>query len=92
LKRDYPHWLAGKDNYAYQTLGWEELDIFQNVDFYFGELVEHKTHYQQLKNVPEWELWRRLEELERRLEKVEVLTEERDKHLEKLRILKRLGW
>jgi hypothetical protein len=92
LKRDYPHWLAGKDNYAYQTLGLEELDLFQNVDFYYGELIEHKTHYQQLKQTPEWELWRRLEALEKRLEKVEVLAEERDKHIEKLRSVKRLGW
>jgi hypothetical protein len=92
LKREYQYWLAGKDNYAYQVLGLEELDLFQNVDFYFGELVERKTHYQQLKQVPEWELWRRLEELERRLEKVKVLAEERDKHLGKLREVKRLGW
>jgi hypothetical protein len=91
LRRDYP-WLAGKDNYAYQVLGLEELDLFQNVDFYFGELVEHRTHYQQLKQVPEAELWRRLDELERRVEKIEVLTEERDKHLEKLKTIKRLGW
>jgi hypothetical protein len=92
LKRDYPYWLAGKDNYAYQVLGLEELDLFQNIDFYYGELIEHKTHYQQLKQVPEWELWRRLEELERRLEKVEILTEERDKHMAKLKEVKRLGW
>jgi hypothetical protein len=92
IKRDYPYWLAGKDNYVYQTLGLEELDLFQNVDFYFGELVEHKAHYQQLKNIPDWELWRRLEKLERRLEKVEVLTEERDKHISKVKEVKRLGW
>jgi hypothetical protein len=90
-RRDYP-WLAGKDSYAYQVLGLEELDLFQNVDFYFGELVEHRTHYDQLKRVPDWELWRRLEVLEERLSKVEVLTEERDKHLEKLKTIKRLGW
>ena len=92
LKRDYRHWLAGKDNYAYQTLGWEELDLFQNVDFYYGELVEHRTHYQQLKQVPDWVILARLEELERRLEKVEVLTEGRDKHIAKLKEVKRLGW
>jgi hypothetical protein len=92
LKRDYPHWLAGKDNYAYQTLGWEELDLFQNVDFYYGELIEHKTHYDQLKRVPDFEMRRRLEVLEKRLEKVEVLTKERDRHMEKLKTIKRLGW
>jgi hypothetical protein len=92
LKRDYTHWLAGKDNYAYQVLGLEELDLFQNVDFYFGELVEHKTHYQQLKQVPDFEMWGRLEVLEEKLSRVTVLAEERDKHLEKLRSIKRLGW
>jgi hypothetical protein len=92
LRRNYPHWLAGKDNYAYQVLGWEELDLFQNVDFYYGELIEHKTRYDQLKRVPDWEIRRRLEELERRLERVTILTEERDRHLEKLRSIKRLGW
>jgi hypothetical protein len=92
LKKDFPHWLAGKDNYAYQTLGLEELDLLQNVDFYYGELVEHRIHYQQLKQVPEWELWRRIEELERRLEGVRVLTEERDRHLEKLNAVKKIGW
>ena len=92
LKRDFQHWLAGKDNYAYQVSGLEELDLFQDVDFYFGELVEHKAHYQQLKNVPEWELWRRLEALEEKLSKVTVLTEERDKHMEKLKTIKKLGW
>jgi hypothetical protein len=92
LKRDYQYWVAGKDNYAYQVLGLEELDLFQNIDFYHGELIEHKTHYQQLKQVPEAELWRRLEELERRLERVTVLTEERDKHISKLKEVKRLGW
>jgi hypothetical protein len=92
LKRDYPHWLAGKDNYVYQVLGLEELDLFQNIDFYHGELIEHKTHYQQLKQTPEWELWRRLEVLEEKLNKVTVLTEERDKHISKLKEVKRLGW
>jgi hypothetical protein len=92
LKQEFTHWLAGKDNYAYQTLGLEELDLLQNVDFYHGELVEHRTHYQQLRQVQDFEMWRRLEELERRLEKVEVLAEERDKHMEKLKTIKRLGW
>jgi len=92
LKHDFPHWLAGKDNYAYQTLGWEELDVFQNVDFYYGELIEHRKHYDQLKQVPEAEIWRRLEELERKLVNMEVLHEERDKHMDKLKEIKKKGW
>jgi hypothetical protein len=92
LKKDYPYWLAGKDSFAYQVLGWEVLDWFQNVDFYYGELVEHKTHYDQLKQVPEWEIMRRLYELRERLTKVSVLVDERDKHLKKLDEILRKGW
>jgi hypothetical protein len=92
LKKDYPYWLAGKDSFAYQVLGWEVLDWFQNVDFYYGELVEHKTHYDQLKQVPEWEIMRRLYELRERLTKVSVLADERDKHLKKLDEILRKGW
>jgi hypothetical protein len=40
LRKDYPHWLAGKDNFAYQVLGLEIFDFFQNIDFYYGELIE----------------------------------------------------
>jgi len=92
LKRDFKHWLAGKDNYAYQTLGLEVFDLFQNVDFYYGELIEHKAHYDQLKMVPEQEIRRRLEELEEKLRRVGVLAEERDRHLSKLREVVRRGW
>jgi len=92
LKRDFTHWLAGKDNYAYQALGWEHLDLFQNVDFYYGELLEHKRHYDQLKLVPSFELERRLSELEEKLERVTALVEERDRHLAKLREVRKKGW
>jgi len=92
LKSDFKHWLAGKDNYAYQTLGLEVFELFQNVDFYYGELIEHKAHYGQLKMVPEEEIRRRLEELEERLRQVEVLAEERDKHLKKLEKVLKAGW
>jgi hypothetical protein len=37
-------------------------------------------------------IWRRLEELEHKLEKMKVLAEERDRHLVKLKEIKRLGW
>jgi len=96
LSKDYPHWLAGKDNFAYQTLGFEIFDVFQNVDFYYGELVEHRTHYDQIKQVRDQELWRRLEELENSLQHmsglVGVLADERDKHLGKVREIKKRGW
>jgi hypothetical protein len=92
LKKGYPHWLAGKDNFAYQVLGWEELDWFQNVDFYYGEFIEHKTHYQQLKQVPDWEIRNRLNELIDKMSKMTVLTDERDKHLRKVDEILRRGW
>jgi len=92
LKKDFPHWLAGKDNYAYQTLGHEVFEIFQNVDFYYGELLEHKKHYDQIKQVPDFEISRRLDELESKLLKIDVLIDERDKHHDKLREMVRKGW
>jgi len=92
LKRGFKHWLAGKDNYAYQTLGLEVFELFQSVDFYYGELIEHKAHCDQLKAVPRQEIERRLEELEERLKRIEVLHEERDKHLNKLREAVKRGW
>jgi hypothetical protein len=92
LKRDYPHWLAGKDNFAYQTLGWEILDWFQNIDFYYGELLEHKTHYQQLKQVSDREITIRLNELIDRLSKETALTDERDKHIGKAKEILKKGW
>ena len=92
LKSDFPHWLAGKDSIAYQTLGWEELDVFQNVDFYYGELLEHKTHYDQLKRVDPKEIESRLLELKARLEGMKVLPEERGKHLRKVEELLKRGW
>jgi len=92
LRREFKDWIAGKDNFAYQVLGWRILYILQNVDFYYGELIEHRTHYNQLKQVPEHEIRRRLDALEEELSRVEVLTEERDKHLGKIREIKRIGW
>jgi hypothetical protein len=92
LKGDYPHWLAGKDNFAYMCLGWEELDVLQNVDFYYGELLEHKTHYDQLKRVDPKEIESRLLELKARLEGMKVLPEERGKHLRKVEELLKKGW
>jgi hypothetical protein len=92
LKGDFKHWLAGKDNFAYMVLGDESLDLFQNVDFYYGELIEHRTHYEQLKQVPDWELRNRFNELKDKLSRVNVLIDERDKHLGKLNEILKKGW
>jgi len=92
LKGDFNHWLAGKDNFAYQVFGWEVLDLLQGVDFYYGELLEHKTHYDQLKQVQDWELRNRFNELKYKLSRVNVLVDERDKHLDKLNKILKVGW
>ena len=92
LSRDYPHWLAGKDNFAYQVLGWEELDWLQNVDFYYGELVEHRTHYSQLKQVSDDEIRGRIEELIGKLSSMGVLRGERESHIAKAKEVLRRGW
>jgi hypothetical protein len=92
LKVDYPHWLAGVHNFAYQTLGLEIFDWMQNIDFYYGELIEHKTHYQQLKQVPDLEIRNRLNELMDRLSKVTALVDERDKHIMKAKEVLARGW
>jgi hypothetical protein len=92
LKSDYSHWLAGKDNFAYQTLGLEIFNLMQNIDFYHGELLDHMTHYNQLKQVPDWEIANRLNELTDKLSRETVLTDERDKHIAKAREVLKKGW
>jgi len=92
LSRDFPHWLAGKDNFAYQVLGWEELGWLQNVDFYYGELVDHRTHYSQLKQVSDDEIRGRIEELIGKLSSMGVLRGERESHIAKAKEVLRRGW
>jgi len=86
------NWLAGKDNFAYQVLGWEELEWLQNVDFYYGELVEHRTHYSQLKQVSDDEIRSRLNELIGKLSSMGVLRGERESHIAKAKEVLRRGW
>jgi hypothetical protein len=92
LKKDYPHWLAGKDNFAYQTLGWEIFGWMQNIDFYYGELLEHKTHYQQLKQVSDKEITSKLNELIDKLNRETILVDEKDKHISKAKEILKRGW
>ena len=92
LKKDYPMWLAGKDDYAYRTLGYHEIGLLANVDFYYGELIEHRTHYNQIKQVRDEEIRNRLLQLQKELEKTTVLIEERNKHINKIKTIFKLGW
>ena len=91
LKKDFPEWIAGKDNYAYQVLGHEVLELFQVADTYYGNIVE-RIKPDAYKNVPDWEMRRTLSMWINRLKKVDVLTEERDKHIRKLEKVLRIGW
>jgi len=94
LKNDYPHWLAGKDNFAYQVLGYEGLEVLGVIDFYEGELIDHKTHYDQIKHVPDWELRNVLRMWGERLERAKpnLPVDEYRKHRGKLDKVMRLGW
>lgn len=94
LNKYFSHWLAGKDNFAYHVLGYEELEPLAVIDFYYGELIEHKTHYDQIKNVPDWEMRNTLEIWNKRLEKAKpnLPVDEYDKHRGKLGKILKLGW
>jgi hypothetical protein len=92
LRRDHPYWLAGKDNFIYQMLGLEIFEWFQNVDFYYGELIEHRTHYDQLRQVGDEEIRRRLNELIEKLSNAAGLGDERKKHIAKAKEVLKRGW
>jgi len=94
LKQQFPNWIAGKDNFAYQTLGYEWLEPLAVIDFYYGELIEHKTHYQQLKKVAPGELYRTLNMWKGRLEKYKanISPNAYEIHKKKLEAILKLGW
>lgn len=93
LRKDFPEWLAGKDDFAYRTIGHEEIEPLAVADFYYGELIDHKTYYDQLKKVPDWEMERTLKRWKERLERVTAVpTERKELHLKKLKEVLRVGW
>jgi len=94
LSRDFKHWLAGKDNFAYQVLGHEWLEPMAVADFYYGELVEHRTHYSQIKQVSDQELWFILGFWEMRLDahKDKMPGNEYEVHKRKFVEIKKRGW
>jgi len=93
LKSDFPEWIAGKDNYAYQVIGHESIEPLAIADFYYGHLIEHKSGYNQLKQVPDWELERTLNVWKERLERVTAVpSAEKEKHMNKLNEIFKLGW
>ncbi|MEM4067266.1 MAG: hypothetical protein QXV17_10465 [Candidatus Micrarchaeaceae archaeon] len=82
--------LAGKDDFAFQILGREELGYQAAADFYFGHLIEHKTHYRELKRCDAQFIRMALNNLKERLE--ETTIGEADKHLNKVKIILSKGW
>lgn len=86
------NFLAGKDDFAYQILGLECLEYFSVADFYYGNIIEHKKGYNQIRKVRDQELRRILQRYIHQLQKVNVLTEERDKHINKLKKVLSIGW
>jgi len=93
LKKDFPEWIAGSENYCYQTLGHPDIEPLAVADFYYGELIEHKTHYKQLKRVPEWEMEKTLNMWNERIKRVTAVPAERkEKHQKKLEEVLKLGW
>ena len=91
LKKEFQHWVAGKDNWAYQTLGHEIFELFQVADTYHGNIVEgYKPD--AYKKVPDWEMRKTFSMWKERLKRVSTLVEERDKHLKKLEKVEKIGW
>ncbi len=80
LKNKHTEWIAGKDNFVYQVLGLEEFEKFALADFYYGNMIQEN----KLKDVPTDYLMNRLEQIKSELEKITILPEERDKHLNKI--------
>jgi len=91
LKQEFTEWIAGKDNYAYQTLGHEGFESFQVADTYYGNIVEgYKPD--AYRNVPDWEMRRTLQMWKERLKCAEVVKSEAENHLKKLEEVEKKGW
>jgi len=88
LKREFPNWIAGKHDFAYQCLGYADLEPLSVADFYDGAM-EGYYGKDPFRNVPEWELERTIMRWKERLKRSNVLSELKDKHEKKLnRVLK----
>jgi len=93
LKQEFTEWIVGIENFAFQVLGHEDIEPLAVADFYYGELIEHKTHYKQLKRVPEWEMERTLNMWNERIKRVTAIPAERkEKHQKKMSEILKKGW
>ena len=86
--RKHFDWIAGKHDFAYQTLGYADLEPLAVADFYDGA-VEGYYGKDPFKNVPQWELERTVTRWIDRLNRSRVTAELKLKHERKLkRVLK----
>lgn len=93
LKQKFTEWIAGAENYCYQMLGHPDIEPLAVADFYYGEVIEHRTHYKQLKRVPEWEMERTLNMWNERIKRVTAVPAERkEKHQKKMSEILKKGW
>ena len=91
LKKEFSEWIAGKDNFAYMTLGHEDFEAMQVADTYHGNIIDG-IKPDAYKNVPEFEMRRTLNMWKERLKRVKVMKSEAEKHLEKIEKVERVGW
>jgi len=91
LKQEFTEWIAGKDNYAYQTLGHEDFESFQVADTYCGNIVDG-IKPNTYKNVPDWEMRKTLQMWKERLKRATIVKEEAEKHLKKIEEVEKKGW
>jgi len=80
--------IAGKHNYAYQMIGDPNIEPLAVADFYDG-IMEGYYGKDPLRNVPLTEIENTIKMWMDKLERANVLSEEKDKHMRKLkRVLK----
>lgn len=84
IKQDRPDIIAGKHNLAYQCIGDENLEPLAVADFYDG-FVQGTYDMKDIDKLPEGELEGTVNMWIKRLEKANVPSEEKDKHMKKLK-------
>jgi hypothetical protein len=84
IKKDRPDIIAGFHNLAYQTIGAEDIEPPAVADYYDG-YTQGIYDLKDLEKVPSWELERTMNRWMKRLEKARVTSEEKDKHMRKLK-------
>ena len=90
LKPDFD-WIAGKDNFAYQTLGHPDLEAFQVADTYYGNVIDG-IKPDAYKKIPSFEMYKTLAMWKDRLKRATVVKSEAEKHLKKLEEVEKKGW